>query len=87
MRIRFIGPFEKLAGKEMALELERPITLRELIGCLSRRAEGFTTYTELETDEALAAHVMFLRGGRHLRLDDRVRAEDEVDVVLPVTGG
>ena len=87
MLIRLFGPFEKLAGKEITLELERPMTLRELIGRLSTRFPGFALYAEKTNDAELSAHVAFVKDGRVLKLEDRVEKGDTLQVLLPVTGG
>ncbi len=55
MIIRFSGPFEDLAGKEITITVDREITLRELIEILSRRYPGFQPYAEKKTDAALFA--------------------------------
>lgn len=87
MVIRFYGPFSKIAGKERRLDLEAPITLRALIERLAEAVPGLAPYAEERSDTALAAHVMFIRKGRNLRLSDRLEDGDTLQVVLPSTGG
>ena len=87
MVIRFFGPFAQLAAKESLLELEGPITLKELIARLSDRFRGFEAYAGAAEDTELAAYVIFIRNGRHLKLTDRITDEDTIEVVLPATGG
>jgi len=85
MRILFHGPFEKMMGREV--RLPPPATLSALIGELARRNPAFSRYADLTTDEALMAHVMFVRGGAPLTLSSPLGEDDEIDVFLPVVGG
>ena len=87
MLIRFSGPFEKLAGQEIHLTLPEPVTLRTLIARLSGRCDGFRAYAQKQTDVDLYAHIAFIRKGRALKLDEAVTDEEELDVLLPATGG
>jgi len=87
MRIRFHGPFERLAGREVQMDVEGSVTLRQLLGYLADRFAGFALYTAKTTDEDLSAHVMFVRKGKHLKLGDTIENDDTLNVYLPVTGG
>ena len=87
MLIRFSGPFENLAGREIHLTLPEPVTLRTLIDRLSGRCEGFRVYAQKQTDVELYAHIAFIRKGRVLQLDEAVTDEEVLDVLLPATGG
>ncbi len=87
MFLFFFGPFEKLAGNNMSLALERPVTLRELIAELARRLPDFKRFAQMDTDQEISAHISFLSQGKLLRLDDQVHDQDTVQVLLPVTGG
>lgn len=85
MKIQFSGPFSKLA-KELDIELERPVSLRELVSRMPPRIAVLVSSGDV-TDEEISAHVFFIRKGRLLRLDDTVGQEDIVEVALPATGG
>ncbi|RJX32510.1 MAG: hypothetical protein C4525_10540 [Desulfarculus sp.] len=87
MRISFLGPFAELAGSELELALPGSISLRELIAELAVRFPGFARYAALDSDHGLSAHVCFLRQGRPLKLAERVQDQDQIQVLLPVTGG
>jgi len=87
MVIRFYGPFRKTAGDQIDIELQGEATLRDLVEMLSNRIDGFPSYSGRTTDTNLAAHVMFIRKGNFLKLDQRVEKSDIIDVVLPATGG
>lgn len=87
MIIRFSGPFENLAGKEITIPLDRKITLRELLEILSRRYPGFQPYAEKKTDADLFAHAAFVCQGRSLKLDEIINDEDILNVLLPAVGG
>lgn len=87
MIIRFSGPFENLAGKEITIPLDRKITLRELLEILSRRYPGFQPYAEKKTDADLFAQAAFVCQGRPLKLDEIINDEDILYVLLPAVGG
>lgn len=87
MHIHLLGPFEKLAGKEIELELLNPITLREFIPLLVSRYQGFDRYAILDQDSSLSAHICFLRKGRPLKLLDQLHDQDTIQILLPMTGG
>ena len=87
MRVFFHGPFEKTMGRDLALAPPGPPTLSALVGELARRNPAFSPYAEMTTNEALMAHVMFVRDGAPLTLEAPLRDEDELHVFLPVVGG
>ena len=50
MVIRFFGPFEKLAEKEIRIELKRTISTQDLLKMLASRYPGFASYSSEATD-------------------------------------
>ncbi|MBW2058301.1 MAG: MoaD/ThiS family protein [Deltaproteobacteria bacterium] len=87
MVIRFFGPFEQQAGREVRIRLEKPISARETLQILASRYPGFARFLEAEDDARLSAHLMLVRNGVPLRLADMVDDKDCIDILLPVTGG
>jgi hypothetical protein len=87
MILFFLGPFEKLAGPKLSLELDSRLTLRELIMFLAKRFPDFKAYSEMDSDHELSAHISFLSKGKILRLNDTVQNDDTLHILLPVTGG
>jgi len=87
MRIRFHGPFAALAEKEAQLDLVRPVSVRELLEMICRRYEGMSRFAAIRTDADLSAHLVFLRQGSLLRLSDPVQDGDNIEILLPATGG
>jgi hypothetical protein len=87
MLVRFFGPFIKLAEQEVAIDLKKPISIRELITMLASRYPGFAQYAGREHDVELFAHIMFVRSGAPLKSTDKIYNEDQINVLLPVTGG
>lgn len=85
--IRFSAPFEKWMGREIQIKLDEPLALSTLIVRLSERVEGLRSYAERQTDADLCAHIAFIRRGRPLKLDEIVRDEDILDILLPASGG
>jgi hypothetical protein len=87
MRIHFHGPFESLAEKETRIDLDRPVSVGELLGLICRRYEAMSRYAGIRDDADLSAHLVFLRDGQFLRLSDWVQDGDLIRILLPATGG
>ena len=87
MVIRFLGPFRKLAEREIRIELEEAISIQELVKILASRYPGFARYSGTKEYGELSAHVMFVRNGAPLKLTDRIENTDHISVLVPVTGG
>jgi hypothetical protein len=87
MRIRFHGPFESLAEKEARIDLDHPVSVRELLDLICRRYGAMSRYAGIRTDADLSAHLVFLRDGQFLRLSDPVEDGDLIQILLPATGG
>ena len=87
MRIYFFGPFKVMFGREMELEFQGNLSLREFIDLFASRHKGFASIASFDKDSSLSAHICFLRRGRLLKLDDRLQNEDTLQVLLPVSGG
>ena len=88
MRINFYGPFKNSFGPKITLELEKSATIKELIFILSNQNAKFGRYFEnRETDADLSGHIVFVKEGRILVLNDYIENSDVVHVLLPATGG
>ena len=87
MVIRFFGPFEKIAEKEVRIELREPISAQEMLQMLASRYPGFARYSVKKNDVELSAHVMLIRNGAPLKRADRIEDEDCINILLPVVGG
>lgn len=87
MVIKFFGPFEKLAEKEVRIELKEPIATQEMLRMLASLYPGFAHYSAQKSDVELSAHLMLIRNGAPLKLADRIEDTDCIGIFLPVTGG
>ena len=88
MQINFYGPFKNLFGPKITLELDKSTTIKELICILSNENVKFGRYFEnRETDADLSGHIVFVKEGRNLGLNDCIENSDVVHVLLPATGG
>ena len=87
MIIEFFGPFQKIAEKETRIEVEAPITLAELLERLQYQYPKLKPLLMKETYAELSAHVMFIKNGEPIKLNDVLIDEDIIQVLLPVTGG
>ena len=87
MTLTFCGPFQKMAEREVIVDLPEPVSLRKLIHILAGKYPALHHYAAYDTDEALGAHVVFLANGGVLKLSDPVTNNDQVNVLLPIMGG
>jgi len=87
MVIKFFGPFEKLAEKEVRIELKKPISTQDMLQMLASRYPGLAPYSTERDGAGLSAHVMFIRNGAPLKLTDKIEDKDCVNILLPVVGG
>lgn len=87
MTFTFYGPFQKMAEREVVVDLPSPVSLRRLIRILAEKHPALHRYAAYETDEVLGAHIAFLSKGGVLRLSDLVANDDRVNVMLPIMGG
>ncbi|MGO9021008.1 MAG: glucose 1-dehydrogenase [Syntrophobacteraceae bacterium] len=76
MQLIFHGPFDKIAGKKVEIELAAPAELGHILRMLKALYPKLSNYLVDESDELLSAHIMFLRCGGFLRLADTVYEED-----------
>jgi molybdopterin converting factor small subunit len=88
MKVRFFQPFDELAGKkEIDLDLQKPIPVKELLGILEKRIPSFQPYVRKSSDEVQSFFVILVRGDEVLKLEDLVRDGDVVKVLPPISGG
>lgn len=87
MILKFYAPFDRLVGREARVELEEPLSLRDLLIRLRERHPGLAPYIHEDRDHAISAYVSFLREGKPVALDDLVEDRDTIEVLLPATGG
>ena len=87
MTLTFYGPFQKMAEREVIVDLPEPVSLRRLIHILAGKFPALRPYAAYDTDEALGAHVVFLANGGVLKLSDPVGNNDQLNVLLPIMGG
>jgi hypothetical protein len=87
MTLTFYGPFQKMAEREVIVDLPEPVSLRRLIHIVAGKFPALQPYAAYDTDEALGAHVVFLMNGVVLKLSDPVNNNDRVNVLLPMMGG
>ena len=88
MKVRFFQPFDELAGKkEIELDLQKPVPVRELLGTLEKRIPSFQPYVRKAGDEIQSFFVILVRGDEVLKLEDLVQDGDVVKVLPPISGG
>lgn len=87
MLIRFHGPFEKLAEKEVKVTVESHLDLR---GLLQRLIQIYPRlpFHDMETpDTELNASIILIKNGVAVGLSDPITDTDIIDVLIPVSGG
>ena len=88
MKIRFFGPFADAIGKEAVIDLKQDTAFRDIIDMLRDRYDVLSPYlSDVKSDEELSYRIVFLKKGMPLKLDETVRNDDTIQVLLPVTGG
>jgi hypothetical protein len=87
VKFTFFGALKSIAGEQLEVELEHPVTLRELLGRLPDQLERLIPYGEQTTDAQLLANLSFFRHNQLMRIDDTIETDDRILVVLPPTGG
>ena len=87
MLVRFHGPFEKIAEKEVKIEVKEPIHFRQLLQRLVSSYPKLPFHNVNATDAELSTSVVFVRNGGPIKLGDSVGDADIVDIFIPLTGG
>ena len=87
MNFKFFGSLKSIAGEQLEIELEYPVTLRGLLRSLPDQLGRLIPYGEETTDAQLLANLSFFRGNQMVRIDDQIETDDTILVILPPTGG
>lgn len=87
MYFKFFGALKSIAGDQLEIELNHPVTLRELLGALPDQVGRLIPYGERSTDAQLLSNLSFFRGNQLLHIDDPIETGDTIIVLLPPTGG
>jgi len=88
MIIKFAQPFQRLTGlSQFHIDITEAITLSELLPVLGNKFPALGRFSGIQKDDSLSAHAMFVRSGRILLLSDRLEIDDQIEILLPVTGG
>lgn len=72
---------------ELALEVEGPITVREMWGRLARVYSCFGELLAYETNEELSRVIIVLQEGRLLGPSDQVKLNAPVELLPSIAGG
>lgn len=87
MEFRFTGPLKSIGGERLSVAIDRPLSLRKLLGPLSGRLKKMIPYGEETTEAQLLANLSFFKNNRMIRIDDPIEPDDAILVILPPTGG
>jgi len=87
VNFKFFGPLKSMAGEQLEVKLEHPVTLRELLGMLPQQLDRLIPYGEKTTDAQLLANLSFFKDNHMVRIDDPIETDDTILVFLPPTGG
>jgi molybdopterin converting factor small subunit len=87
MLIRFHGPFEKLAEKEVKVTVEKYIDVRSLLQHLTIIYPKLPFHDIGNPNTELNASIILVKNGAAVRLGDTLTDKDIIDVFIPVSGG
>jgi hypothetical protein len=87
MKIRLYSPFNHICGSELDIKIKGPISLKKLICILSSKYSGFEKYALKKNDEELWAHMLVLKNGGAIRLDDKIDPDDYIHILPLASGG
>lgn len=87
MRFELFGALRHMAGPDIEVATVEPVQLGDLLEPLAERLGRLVPYGPETTEAQLLSNLSFFRGGRMLRLADRIEADDIITVILPATGG
>lgn len=87
MNVRWHPPLDSLFGASMELGLGSPKSVKLVLQELCEREPRFARYARHGAEDISPPELLVLRRGQVLRLGDLLDPEDQVDVLLLVTGG
>jgi molybdopterin converting factor small subunit len=76
-----------LGSGRMELELDDGATLRDVLRQLARRSADFSEFADARKDEWLWGQLLVHSKGEMVRLNDRVRDGDCLELLPPIAGG
>ena len=86
-RLKWYPPLDRLFGPVSEIELDRAISVRELLTRMQERQPGLGRYLRFAPEDTHARGLMILRGDKTLNLTDRIEPGDRVDILVGVQGG
>lgn len=87
MVIHFFGPLRELAERETEIRLPGPVRFSEVITALRKKYPALIPYLDKGRESGPLRSVMCMRRGSPLKRDDMVENDDEIKVLLPISGG
>ena len=87
MRIRLFGHFEAMAPKEIEVELERPVVLKKLLKRMAGMFPALAKYASFKTEVEMSAHLMVVKNGKPVKLDDEIQDNDKLYLMTHIAGG
>ena len=82
------GCLKSIAQKDsVQLSIDSPVPLTDLLDELQTHLQGLIPYGSQTTDTQLLSNLAFYRSNRMLHIDDMIRIDDQISVLLPATGG
>src|SRR5919202_2735597 len=76
-----------LGAEKISLDLPEGATLRDVLHALARRSNDFEPWAEARKDEWLWGQLLVHVRGEMVRLDDRLRDGDCLELLPPIAGG
>ena len=79
--------FSSIFKKKIQIDIAQTLPLRRLIEKLPGELFEFVPDWREAADDQLSAHILFIRNGHLMKLDDPVDNGDKIKMMLPMTGG
>ncbi len=87
MKVKWFPPFDQYFGGISEISLSEPVSLRVLLSQLQEKEPAMEPYARFSDEDKQPHGLMVWRQGQVLALDDMLRPEDEIEVIIMVAGG
>ena len=87
MKIKWFAPLDKMFGSVSEFLLTEPTPLPRVLRQLTEQEPAFAPYARFEEGDRQAHGLLVCRRGLVLSLADELHPDDELEMVVMVTGG
>lgn len=87
MKITWYPPLDRFFGPMSEMALSGPISLSQLLRRLTEQEAGLSVYARFGSGDSKPQGLLVFRDGKILNLNDSLKPEDELEMLILVTGG